>query len=133
MSDDDRTLRIDGAEVTPAALDWMDVYKRPVQVEAVQLPAPFTVETMEGMMEADAGHYLLRGVEGELYPCDPGVFAQTYRTDASNVPKYSPNDLRSALREFQQNTLDHVGVGVTDTNARAGAEALARLLREGKP
>lgn len=131
MSDDGRTVRIDDAEVDPDALDWMDVYKRPVQVEAVSIPAPFEVETMEGTMTAEAGHYLLRGVEGELYPCDPDVFAKTYRTDAHHVPKYTPADISAALQELRQNTLDHVGIGVTDTDARAGAEALARLLREG--
>jgi hypothetical protein len=24
------------------------------------------------------GHWIIRGVEGELYPCDPGVFTKTY-------------------------------------------------------
>ena len=25
-----------------------------------------------------AGHYVIRGVHGEFYPCDPDVFAATY-------------------------------------------------------
>ena len=24
------------------------------------------------------GHWIIRGVRGELYPCEPGIFAETY-------------------------------------------------------
>ena len=36
------------------------------------------VETAEGRMKCPVGHYLIRGVEGELYPCAPRVFDQSY-------------------------------------------------------
>lgn len=130
MTDDDRTLRIGDSTVDPDSLDWQDVTKRPVTVEAVHLNVPFTVETMEGTMEADAGHYLIRGVKGELYPCDPAIFAQTYQVDSSKAPKYSPEDVQNAMQQFRQNTLDHVGFNITDTDARAGARAFLSLLRE---
>src|SRR6185295_4213712 len=29
-------------------------------------------------LNVPVGHWLIRGVEGELYPCDPRVFARTY-------------------------------------------------------
>jgi hypothetical protein len=79
MSDDKRILTIRGERTDPEELDWTGVRKRPVAVEAVQMTDPFTVITMEGVMDGEAGHYLIRGVEGEYYPCDPDVFEQTYR------------------------------------------------------
>jgi len=38
----------------------------------------FSVETDEGDMRGDAGDWLIRGVEGELYPCRDSVFRATY-------------------------------------------------------
>lgn len=36
------------------------------------------IETLEGTMAADIGDYIIRGVQGELYPCKPDIFEQTY-------------------------------------------------------
>lgn len=36
------------------------------------------ISTLEGTMQADPGDFVIRGVEGEFYPCKPSVFAATY-------------------------------------------------------
>ena len=36
------------------------------------------IETLEGSMRASVGDYVIKGVEGELYPCKPDIFEQTY-------------------------------------------------------
>ena len=36
------------------------------------------VKTYEGRSEASLKDFLIRGVEGEHYPCKPGIFDQTY-------------------------------------------------------
>lgn len=36
------------------------------------------VLTLEGEMVAVPGWWIIRGVQGEFYPCDPGVFEATY-------------------------------------------------------
>lgn len=36
------------------------------------------VQTLEGNMRADVGDYILKGVDGELYPCKKSVFEKTY-------------------------------------------------------
>jgi hypothetical protein len=36
------------------------------------------IDTLEGTMRASPGDWIIRGVAGELYPCKPGIFAQTY-------------------------------------------------------
>lgn len=38
----------------------------------------FSIRTLEGVMGAPAGHWIIRGVAGELYPCHPDIFAETY-------------------------------------------------------
>jgi hypothetical protein len=35
-------------------------------------------ETLEGIMTASIGDYIIKGVKGEFYPCKPDIFEQTY-------------------------------------------------------
>ncbi len=37
-----------------------------------------TIPTLEGVMVARQNDYVIRGVQGELYPCKPDIFEQTY-------------------------------------------------------
>jgi hypothetical protein len=41
-------------------------------------PAVWAIRTTEGIMTAGPGDWIIRGIKGELYPCKPDVFAQTY-------------------------------------------------------
>ena len=52
--------------------------KKPIPVKCFQIEEPFKVETMEGVLEAKAGDYLMVGIEGEMYPCDKKIFDATY-------------------------------------------------------
>ena len=36
------------------------------------------IQTLEGVMTANVGDWLIRGVAGEFYPCKPEIFAKTY-------------------------------------------------------
>ena len=36
------------------------------------------IETLEGTMRAEVGDWIIKGVQGEFYPCKPDVFEQTY-------------------------------------------------------
>lgn len=36
------------------------------------------IPTLEGNMMASPGDWIIRGVQGELYPCKPDIFAATY-------------------------------------------------------
>jgi hypothetical protein len=36
------------------------------------------IGTLEGVMEASPGDWIIRGVKGEFYPCKPDIFAATY-------------------------------------------------------
>lgn len=69
--------------------------KKPVVIEAEQFtkkqPLPFAeqrvcllgpegwyVETMEGPLHISENDWIIRGVQGEHYPCKPDIFAATY-------------------------------------------------------
>lgn len=36
------------------------------------------IDTLEDMLIAKQGDYIIRGIKGELYPCEPDIFEQTY-------------------------------------------------------
>ena len=36
------------------------------------------IHTLEGNMEASPGDYIIKGVNGEFYPCKPDIFEKTY-------------------------------------------------------
>lgn len=41
-------------------------------------PFGFAIRTLEGVMVANPGDYVIRGIHGEFYPCNPDIFAATY-------------------------------------------------------
>jgi len=47
-------------------------------------PDPFLrINTLEGVMIASTGDFIIKGVKGEFYPCKPGIFAKTYELEES--------------------------------------------------
>ena len=52
--------------------------KKPVVVEAYQTNVPLEIETLEGIMHASPGDWIITGVNGEKYPCKPDIFEKTY-------------------------------------------------------
>ncbi len=52
--------------------------KKPVVIEAYQTDEEVEIKTLEGVMKANKGDYIIKGVRGELYPCKPDIFYETY-------------------------------------------------------
>lgn len=36
------------------------------------------IPTLEGIMQASIGDYIIKGIRGEYYPCKPDIFKVTY-------------------------------------------------------
>lgn len=39
------------------------------------------IQTLEGVMTARLGDYIIKGVNGEFYPCKPDIFHKTYEIE----------------------------------------------------
>lgn len=52
--------------------------KRPIIIEAYQTKEEVEIETLEGIMRANVGDYIITGIHGEQYPCKKEVFDETY-------------------------------------------------------
>lgn len=36
------------------------------------------IDTLEGVMKAETGDWIIKGIRGEFYPCKPDIFEETY-------------------------------------------------------
>lgn len=36
------------------------------------------IQTLEGVMQANEGDWIIKGIKGEFYPCKPDIFEATY-------------------------------------------------------
>lgn len=36
------------------------------------------IKTLEGIMTAEIGDYIIKGIDGEFYPCKPDIFIRSY-------------------------------------------------------
>jgi hypothetical protein len=107
--------------------------KKPVVIEAVRLPlagedVPYRttlwlmenlpegwsgtrdegidIPTLEGLMHANPGDWIIKGVKGEFYPCKPDIFAATYEPAASSpAPEIAPLIGAETLTERDRRTI----------------------------
>lgn len=52
--------------------------KKPVVIEAYQTDTELDIPTLEGVMHASVGDFIITGIRGEQYPCKPDIFHETY-------------------------------------------------------
>lgn len=61
--------------------DWaVEAFERGVMFygEFENMPCELLIQTLEGTHHVSVGDYVIKGVNGELYPCKPDIFAKTY-------------------------------------------------------
>ena len=63
--------------------NWQECYQFMAD-EPLLFPQEFcrlehiAIHTLEGDMTASIGDYIIKGVNGEFYPCKPDIFEKTY-------------------------------------------------------
>lgn len=40
------------------------------------------IQTLEGMMTAEIGDWIIKGIKGEFYPCKSDIFEATYEEES---------------------------------------------------
>ncbi|MDG0795656.1 DUF2829 domain-containing protein [Pectobacterium punjabense] len=59
--------------------------------------AELSIRTLEGVMTASAGDWIIKGVKGEFYPCKPDIFAATYEAVEAECIDLEAADFSDAL------------------------------------
>ncbi len=93
------------------------------------------IETLEGTMRAQGGDWLIKGVNGEVYPCKPDIFEKTYEAvtegtqDAAWQSHFTERELKEiAYCQLYQRDFAH---GTDGHNIRLIVAKLVGLLEEG--
>lgn len=59
---------------------WPEMHGLAFEPEHADGPR-IVIATLEGVMTAIPGDYIIQGVKGELYPCKPDIFDMTYEEE----------------------------------------------------
>ena len=63
---------LDFSKTLPAEIKDVSTGIRLIQDGKLRIP------TLEGDMFASTGDFIIKGIQGEFYPCMPGIFEATY-------------------------------------------------------
>ena len=62
---------------------WQKARKRPLEVGFYgPITRPKEIATLEGVLIADVGDYIVRGIRGEIYPVKSDIFRETYEVES---------------------------------------------------
>ena len=69
--------------ITNNILNWEKFTNKSIKVQGFQEIlyldiTRVTIPTLEGKMLVSEGDYIIKGVNGEFYPCKPDIFHKTY-------------------------------------------------------
>lgn len=80
--------------------------------------------TLEGTMQASLGDMIIKGVNGEFYPCKPDIFEKTYNLEVATSDNYKKSPMESfeeaaqpLMAWMEKNCCPHDTVIVTVMNA----------------
>lgn len=74
-----KPIEIDARKVTKKRVKFIAKWCR-----SVAHSEGITIYTLEGRMLARFGDWIIRGVNGEFYPCKPDIFEKTYERVEEN-------------------------------------------------
>jgi len=58
-------------------MEW-STEERPIKIMSSDLLTELTITTLEGEMNASHNDIIIKGVDGEVYPCKKEIFKKTY-------------------------------------------------------
>lgn len=132
-------------EIKPIDPNARRFRKKPVVIEAVQVgphPQPdwfkaardrgdiyyeagsgdAMIETLEGVMRARPGDWIIQGVKGEIYPCKPDIFEQTYEPVDTPIMAEMNSGLEEEMRKAMQDPGHITWLPASLTPGRAGVD-----------
>ena len=74
-------VQFKNGELAERCPDWLAaaLNKDPNEVGSVtRIGNQVFINTLEGEMKGSDGDYIIRGINGEIYPCKPDIFEATY-------------------------------------------------------
>lgn len=106
---------------------WKPCRKKPVLVEFRDAVPGETVETREGILTAEEGDYIIRGVEGDVYPVGREVFNKTYDlTGAQGMTEEKQKEVKATMDSLALRIAEaHQGCAYADPRDSQALTALS--------
>ena len=110
-------------EITQDLLDLIKDNKRDCEIDSNNRTV--AIKTLEGVMTANAGDFIIKGVKGELYPCKPDIFGATYdvsqNREIDRIKKMNTDELAEFLTDFDcYKSCEHEGSCKSRSNCVSG-------------
>ena len=87
------------------------------------------IPTLEGDMIASIDDWIIKGVNGEFYPCKPNIFEKTYQLPTSPKVKVTDEEIMDKADELYNDSQDGL---IAKANFIDGAEWMHDLLTKTK-
>lgn len=59
--------------------EWFDdSVTKNITLTTISNPSYCEIKTLEGVMRGIHGDWIIKGINGEIYPCTPDIFEKTY-------------------------------------------------------
>ncbi len=69
---------IEAIEFTGTNQDEIMKFTKGHAISGLRVLETMKIQTMEGLMTAKKGDWIIKGIKGEFYPCDSDIFAKSY-------------------------------------------------------
>lgn len=111
-------FKSDGSSNVVAIQDFIG---KQITPEYEQNKTWLNIETPEGVMRATLGDWIIKGVNGEFYPCKPDIFEKTYEpptpaSEGREVDGYVPRKLIDELVAIRNRVMSVFPKGSLDTD-----------------
>lgn len=75
--------------------------KRPITIDAERISETIEIKTREGSLLGYRGDWLIKGIEGELYPCGDAIFRKTYEPSGDGKCRYCMHQKSQLCNDFE--------------------------------
>lgn len=97
-----------------------DIYDAAWKAEQAPPYISIKIKTLEGVMSASVGDYIIKGVDGEFYPCKPDIFEKMYDiVNEEDEPKPITN-----YERIKQMTLEEIAYLLDDFHKCNGCKRI---------
>jgi len=91
--------------------DYMTDYDDNFYIDHSKIEGGLVIRTLEGEHVASIEDWIIKGVNGEFYPCKPDIFEKTYEREENLIENITPfvngEEMAKRGREFWENSEEH--------------------------
>jgi hypothetical protein len=65
-------------DTTDCITELSDFMNNTISIDYSNTKPTLKINTLEGIMTANVGDFIIKGIKGEFYPCKPDIFNNSY-------------------------------------------------------